>query len=266
MTDTMNLAPYLDAALEIATLAADLMLKTTDEAHARRKADGTLVTDLDHAIDQLITAELRTRFPDHRLLSEESSTTYDPTAPFTWIIDPLDGTTNYARGLPIWGVSLALVQDGSPVVGVLTFPHMRETFAAMRGQGATRNQHPIAVSDVPAPDDEHFIMYCTRTPRRYTVTTPLKLRILGSAAYHIAKVADGTALAVIEATPKVWDLAAALLILEEAGVVYAPRDTQPKQFPLQTTHRAYARRTMPLLGGGCLVIFFLVGGGIGVGG
>jgi myo-inositol-1(or 4)-monophosphatase len=75
-------------------------------------------------------------------------------------------------------------------------------------------------------------MLCTRTLRRYTVTSPLKHRILGSAAYHIAAVANGSALAGIEATPKLWDLAAALLILTEAGGSYRTLDGRPSLFPL----------------------------------
>ena len=132
-------------------------------------------------------------------------------------------------------------------MGVLAFPLLGEVFSAMRGNGAYRNQHPIVVSTVAAPDDQHFIMHCTRTPRCYTLTTPLKPRVLGSAAYNIAKVADGTALAGIEATPKIWDLAAALLILEEAGGVYAPLDDQPKLFPLVGVAQDYGRRSMPLM-------------------
>jgi myo-inositol-1(or 4)-monophosphatase len=243
----MSTRLFLDAALEMAELASSLMLRFTADTHARRKLDGTLVTDLDHAVDQLLADELRRRFPDHRVLSEEGATVYDPAAAYTWIVDPLDGTTNFARGLSVWGVSVALVSGGVPLVGVLAFPLLRETYSAARGEGAFLQGHSIHTSAATSPDDTQLIMTCTRTARRFQVRTPLKTRIMGSAAYSIARVADGAALAAVEATPKLWDLAAALLILKEAGGVYAPLDEQPPTFPLPAIMYDYGSHSMPLL-------------------
>ncbi len=243
----MSVQSLLDAALEMAELAATLMLSSAEESSPRRKSDGTLVTNLDHAVDRLVRDEIRRRFPAHHILSEESQTVYDPAASYTWIVDPLDGTTNYARGLSIWGVSLVLVQGGTPSVGVLAFPLLREVFAAADGLGSTRNGHPIQTSPLTTPDDTQLINTCTRTAGAYIVRTPLKVRSLGSAAYHIAKVADGTALAAIEAAPKIWDLAAALLILDEAGGVYTPLDDQPKTFPLAPERHDFLSHAMPML-------------------
>lgn len=217
MNLTTDFQPYLDFAAELAAECGALAVETFGQHTAQRKSDGTLVTKTDEAIDRLISTRIGDAFPQHAILSEEQTTTYDPAIEFTWVVDPLDGTTNFTNGLPIWGVSIALLQHGQPIVGVLDFPLLGEQYQAMLGGGATRGIERLATSSLAAPDDEQFLMKCTRTDRLYRLATPLKSRIMGSAAYHICKVADGTALAGIEASPKVWDLAAAWLIVKEAG-------------------------------------------------
>jgi myo-inositol-1(or 4)-monophosphatase len=238
---------YLATALSIVTEAADVLVAAFGRHSATRKSDGTLVTAADRAVDELVTARLYTSYPDHTVLSEERDTRYVPDTPFTWVVDPLDGTTNFARGLAIWGISLALLYRGAPVVGVLSFPLLHETFMAVRGRGAQRNGASTQTSSLVTPDDEHFLMCCTRTPRRYRLDTPLKPRILGSAAYHVAAVACGSAAAGVEATPKLWDLAAALLILEEAGGAYRLLSGGGTLFPLAESPTNYANLAFPLL-------------------
>lgn len=242
-----DLATMLITAQQIANGAELLLLQGFGKVTASRKADGSLVTQTDHAVDQFVTTELGNAYPDHAILSEERNTTYSPTQPFTWVIDPLDGTTNFARGIPIWGVSIALLFYGSPVIGLLAFPSLHEHFAAIVTRGATQNDVPIHTAHETTSDDQHFYMLCTRTPRRYRINTPLKPRILGSAAYHIAAVANGSALAGIESTPKLWDIAAALLILTEAGGVYRPLDDRDAIFPLPAEAMEYERISYPLL-------------------
>lgn len=246
------LQDYLATALSIAAEAADALVAAFGRHTATRKSDGTLVTAADRAVDALVTARLHTTYPDHAVLSEERDTCFAPDTPFSWVVDPLDGTTNFANGLPIWGISLALLYRGAPVVGVLSFPLLHETYSAVRGGGAQRNAAPVQTAALVVPDDEHFLMCCTRTPRRYRLDTPLKPRILGSAAYHVAAVACGSAAAGVEATPKLWDLAAALLILEEAGGVYRRLSTAigfagDMLFPLASTPTNYANLSFPLL-------------------
>lgn len=238
---------YLATALTIAAEAAELLEAVYGKYSATRKSDGTLVTAADRAVDELILARLRARHPDHKVLSEEGDTCFAPEVPYTWVVDPLDGTTNFARGLPVWGVSLALLYHGAPIVGVLQFPLLRATYSAVYRGGAWLNGAPIRCATLETPDDEHFLMCCTRTPRRYQLRTPLKPRILGSAAYHIATVADGSAVAGIEATPKLWDLAAALLILREAGGIHRRLDDGGSVFPIAANPTDYANEAFPLL-------------------
>lgn len=238
MSQSNSYQSYLEFAAELAAECGGLAVETFGQHVAQRKSDGTLVTKTDEAIDHLISMRIADAWPTHAILSEERSTVYDPADEFTWVVDPLDGTTNFTNGMPIWGVSIALLHNGQPVVGVLDFPLLREQYRAMVGEGARRGIERLSTSPITVANDEQFIMKCTRTDRVYHLATPLKSRIMGSAAYHICKVADGTALAGIEMTPKVWDLAAAYLIQKEAGGEIIALSGQPI-FPLQPERKDY---------------------------
>jgi len=233
---------YLEFARTLAVECGQLAAQQFRSGTARRKSDGSLVTKTDEAIDRLISARIGAHFPTHAILSEEQSTLYDGAAEFTWVVDPLDGTTNFARGLPIWGVSIALLQQGAPIVGVVEFPLIGECFWAVAGEGAWRSDVRIATSAEQHATDEHFLMKCTRTARLFAIATPLKSRVMGSATYHLCKIADGTALAGIEATPKVWDLAAAYLILVEAGGLIVTSSSEAI-FPLPEERCDYRSRS-----------------------
>lgn len=241
----MDYTDLLAFARHLAQESGRLATKQFRRSRVRRKADGTLVTQTDELIDRLISGQITAHFPDHIVLSEEQSTQFQPAAAFSWVVDPVDGTTNFARGLPVWGVSIALLCEGAPQIGVVNFPLVREEFWAIRGQGAWRSGVRIQTNPV-APDDQQLLMKCTRTERQFSLTTPLKSRVMGSAAYHLCKVADGTALAAIETTPKVWDLAAAHLIVEEAGGVVQSVDGAAI-FPLPQVVRDYGAVAWPTL-------------------
>ena len=241
-----QLIAFHDLALTLAQKAGQLASDAFRHSDARRKADGTLVTLADERNDRLITEGIKAAYPDHAVLSEEQDTVYDPANEFTWVIDPIDGTTNFARGLLIWGVSIGLLHRGQPVVGVVHFPLLQETYAAMTGRTATRNGEQIQSALDKEAGDQQLIMKCTRTARHYRVATPLKARILGSAAYHMVKVADGTALASIETTPKIWDLAAVAVILSEAGAVLTTLDDEPI-FPTPAVRHDYLSHSYPSL-------------------
>ncbi len=218
---TGQYSEYLAFALELADAAAAIATAQYGASVARRKVDGSLVTQTDEQIDRLISQRVGDRFPGDTVLSEEQATLFDPAIQRTWVIDPIDGTTNFARGIPTWGISIAVVEGLRPVVAVLDFPMLAERFVATLGGGAQCNGRPIHTSAGEPLDDAHIFMECSRTRKRSSFALPFKSRMLGSAAYHICKVADGSAIAGSEATPKVWDLAAAALILDEAGGVMA---------------------------------------------
>lgn len=242
-TDTYH--DLLTFAVALATEAAAVGVAQYGASNVRRKYDGTLVTQTDEQIDRLVSRGIRAAYPDAFILSEEQATWYDPAAPAVWVVDPVDGTTNFARGVPVWGVSIGVLVGGAPVAGVVNFPLLGEIFTATLGGGALRNGEPIRVSAAP-PDDEQLIMECTRTRKRWRFDLPLKSRVLGSAAYNVCKVADGTALACSEATPKIWDLAAAGLVLAEAGGVLGGHHGETL-LPLPAERLDYRDRPLPLL-------------------
>jgi myo-inositol-1(or 4)-monophosphatase len=245
---TTELHAYLVTAQRIADRVDGMLMAEYGTGMAAQKSDGSLVTQADRDVDAYITRELQIAHPHHLILSEECNTVYASNQEFAWVIDPLDGTTNFARSIPIWGVSIALLYRGEPIVGVLSFCLLRERYVAIRDGGAQRNGVSIHTATHLALDNQHLLMLCTRTLRRYTVTSPLKHRILGSAAYHIASVANGSALAGIEATPKLWDIAAALLILTETGGCYSTLNGQDSIFPLNVAESTdFARISFPLL-------------------
>lgn len=249
MTSTSNTRIDLRFAKNLANEAAHLAMQHFGHAIARRKQDGTLVTNADEAIDRHISQRIADRFPEDAVLSEEQVTVYDPAVPRTWVIDPLDGTTNFARGFPTWGISIALLVDGAPRVGVLHFPALGERFVAVAGSGAMRNQQRIHTVPAATPiADDLIFMECTRTRRLYDLSLPFKRRILGSAAYHLCKVAQGCAVGGIEGTPKLWDIAAAGLILQEAGGVLHPlTESVDSIFPLPESRADYGAHNFTLL-------------------
>lgn len=190
---------------------------------AERKADGTLVTEADAAADALITRRLRVAFPGDELLGEESGTRYHG-GRRVWVFDPLDGTTNYASGVPVWGVTLALVEGGRPVLGVSLFPQLGLRFLAIRGRGAWLGEQRLATRRSIEFGAEQLIAHCSRTPRYYALDVEARRRVLGSSALNFALVASGTFRGAVCATPRLWDLAAGWLLVEEAGGTVHPLD------------------------------------------
>ncbi|MCS6844082.1 MAG: hypothetical protein NZ528_07145 [Caldilineales bacterium] len=196
------------------------------------KRDGSLVTQADVDVDHLVQTAVRRRFPHHGVISEEGAHVYGGEE-FTWVVDPLDGTTNFANGLSHWGVSLALLHQGQPLVSVLDFPALGHRFAAARGQGAWFQGRRLQTPPAPDLHGNLFIALDSRAPRLLDVRLRLKPRVLGSAAYDLAAVGAGMAAASIQLTPKVWDLAGAWLVAEEAGAAVGTLLSGVEVFPLR---------------------------------
>jgi myo-inositol-1(or 4)-monophosphatase len=187
-----------------------------------------LVTAADLAAEAQFTALIRQRFPDHGVIGEEAATRVPPgSAEFEWIIDPVDGTTNFAHGLAIFSVSIALRIAGQLAVGVVYDPIADELFTAERGEGARLNGLPLRVSGV---TDLVDALLCTGFP--YTVRESRAdqvkvfaaflgeaqaVRRLGSAALDLAYVAAGRLDGYWEEKIQAWDVAAGALIVQEAG-------------------------------------------------
>ena len=194
-----------------------------------RKGDIDLVTESDLAAERLIVERIRSHFPRHAILTEEAGvveTRETSTGDYKWIIDPLDGTTNYAHGYPCFCVSIALEHEGRVIVGVVHDPLRDETFAAEHGAGATLNGRLIRVSEVEALNDALLgtgFPYDVRErgdfARHFTnfIMQAQSVRRDGSAALDLAYVACGRFDGFWEEGLRPWDVAAGALIVTEAG-------------------------------------------------
>ena len=221
-------SPFLSVALEAALGAGRLLREelggTRRIRHKRSVID--LVTEMDQRAETFIVERLLGAFPDHALLAEESGAT-DGRSQYRWLIDPLDGTTNYAHGVPIFAVSIALERAGVVDLGVAYDPSRDECFVAERGHGATLNGEAIHVSGIDTLDQALLVTgfpYDIRT----TAATNLPeygalsvraqaVRRLGSAVLDLCWVACGRLEGFWELALGPWDMAAGGLIVGEAG-------------------------------------------------
>jgi myo-inositol-1(or 4)-monophosphatase len=183
------------------------------------KADGTYVTEMDRQVEGELRAFLLERFPQHRVLGEEGGCTGPPDSSWTWAIDPIDGSTNYALGLPLWAISVGLLNGGTPLWGCIHIPVLDQLFLAQKGQGATRNGLPIAPLKRTHMIKEDLVGVTSDGVKRYDYLFPQKLRAMGSAAAQSVFVACGHYVGYFLDDWHLWDIAAALLIAREAGVV-----------------------------------------------
>jgi len=222
-------SPYEDmkdvaiAAARQATII--LMERFGDIRRVARKhsAYRELVTDVDFQVEGEIITVIKGEYPDHSILSEEQGYLYrDPQ--YKWIIDPLDGTHNYARKLPMFGVSIALEHRGKVVLGVISLPYFRELYAAERGKGAYCNDEKLHVSDIGL--SESLMIYDTKLRVNKEpmigylndlVHEVFIIRMYGCATWDLCLVAKGQAEFAVDFTSKPWDMAAGALIVEEAG-------------------------------------------------
>lgn len=215
---------YLDVAIEIAREAGQLLLSHRG-ARFEYKGEHDLVTAADRASEKLLIERLRQHFPEHGIVAEEGGRV-STDAELRWYVDPLDGTTNFAHGFPMWNVTLALARGNEVLVGVIYDPLNRELFAAERGAGARLNGAPIHVSKAAKLSE---CLVATGFPTRHLHTSinihfyyqlgmvSHGVRRGGSAAIDLAYAACGRLDAFWEFGLNPWDMAAGTLIVEEAG-------------------------------------------------
>ncbi|HEX8069498.1 MAG TPA: inositol monophosphatase family protein [Pyrinomonadaceae bacterium] len=221
----------LDFAIQTARDAGRILAERFGRAslQVQHKGDINLVTEADLAAERLIVERIRSYYPRHAILTEEAGDVTRAAAgdaAYKWIIDPLDGTTNYAHGYPCFCVSIGLEYEGALVLGVIYDPARDELFAAERGGGATLNGRAIRVSEV---SDLNRALLCTGFPydvrergdfaRHFTsfIMHAQGVRRDGSAALDLAYVACGRFEGFWEEGLQPWDVAAGVVIVEEAG-------------------------------------------------
>lgn len=224
----INFPSLLKTATEAATQAGMLLSRyARDGFQITHKSLIDLVTEADHAAEQCVIDVILTSFPNHRILAEERGEIDQSPSLYRWIIDPLDGTTNFAHGFPTYCVSIGLEYKGVCVLGVVYDPTRDELFSATRGGGARVNDRAIHVSRTPQLDRallvtgfaydiretpnnnlDHFARFALRAQG---------LRRTGSAALDLCYVAAGRFDGFWEVKLKPWDMAAGVVILQESG-------------------------------------------------
>ena len=227
------------------------LLQDFGTLQAIEKSDGSLVTAADQWSDAELRQGIQLEFPDHGVLSEETIHIF-PDNDWCWVIDPLDGTTNFTRGIPLWGISIGLLYQGTPVFGFVRMPTLRQSFygywagnsGLVMPVGAFRDGVAIAVSP-DNPSSNHFFNLCARSIGVLKNPIPAKIRMLGISTYNVLTVAMGAALGGVEATPKIWDIAATWAIVQAAGGCWVALDDKPI-FPL-TIGVNYSDRSYPTL-------------------
>jgi myo-inositol-1(or 4)-monophosphatase len=207
-----------------------LMLKSKyANSAASLKGDGTMVTQADLEADQMLRSAISARFPQHAVLSEEHNKIYSGEE-WAWIIDPIDGTTNFAHGFPCWGVLIALLHFGQPVIGVMDFPVVDEHFHAAIGQGAFLNEARITAAKVEQNGGKAVVRgtdlfaICSRSVRTHAPNLEAKLRISGSSGYDLGLLSYGAVIGLQQHRVFAWDIAPGWLIAEEAGAVLAANE------------------------------------------
>ncbi len=224
-----DLTGYLRTAVDAARLAGHTLHQAARDGF-RIEQKGSivnLVTDADRAAERAIIDRIRAEYPDHRVLAEEGGRAHSGDSPFQWVIDPLDGTTNFAHGFPCYSISIALEREGFCVLGVVLDPTRDELFTGLLHRGARLNDRPIGVSAITSLDDallvtgfaydiretadnnlDHFCRFALKAQG---------VRRTGSAALDLCYVAMGRLDGYWEVTLSPWDSAAGAVILKEAG-------------------------------------------------
>jgi myo-inositol-1(or 4)-monophosphatase len=239
----------------VVRVAGGIALRHFQRTTATRKKDNTLVTVADREIETYLRGELGKAFPNDTLLGEEFAT-HNGDSERMWAIDPIDGTAAYAAGLPVWGVSVGILQAGQSVAGVFYMPVLDEYYSG-DGHWALLNHEPIHVDDSGHVDAETLLCVTSEAHRHYRIDFAGKTRAFGSSAAHICYVARGTATAAVLGHLALWDMAGALPVLRAAGgdLVYLPEGDSSPDLAALTDGRKSPR---PLLAGASWALRYFV--------
>lgn len=226
----MDYKQYLDKAIELALAAGKVQLsyfRNPDLKSQTKLNNFDIVTEADKASEKIIIEGIRSAFPEHAILSEESGSDGRSDSEWRWVIDPLDGTTNFNQGLPIFSVSIALQRNGETVVGVVYAPYLNEMFTAVKGEGSFMNGRRLKVNKN---EDLSTMVVSTGMPydrdrnpdnnldNISRVSLKVRgIRRYGSAAVDLCYTAAGYFDAYWELNLHLWDIAAGALVLEEAN-------------------------------------------------
>lgn len=210
-----------NAAVELCAEASQIALDAFGQRNSVRLKDGDEpVTDVDVRIEQRLVAEIGRRYPAHAVIGEETGAS--GTSEWQWVLDPLDGTRNFVHGIPVFGVSVAVLHRGRPVAAAISLPALGERYSAAAGLGARRDGRPIRASAA-AELSAGLVSFSGRDSyHEFEELEPLRFSLgrslwLGSAAAEFAWLASGSADYAVFAELPVWDVAAGALLVREAG-------------------------------------------------
>lgn len=254
-----SLNAILDHAKKMALEAGEIQIKlfrSQELEIATKQNDFDVVTAADKASEKIIIESISKNYPDHSVLTEESGLSLHGNNDWEWVIDPLDGTTNYSAGLPWFNVSIGIKHNGETVAGVVYAPRLDEMFAAVKGQGATLNGMPISPSETPTlakavvstgfPYDKAVNPDNNLDNFKRIMPVVRGLRRMGSAALDICYVAAGFLDAYWEMNLHEWDVCAAMLIAHEAGA-YAERFRPDRNWCILASNKALQPQLSELL-------------------
>jgi len=203
----------LDSLFEV---VSQRQIKDFGNISASNKADGSLITSCDLWSDKTIVDGLASIAPGEGVLSEEGKK-FIPNTKAYWVVDPLDGTTNFAAGIPYWSISVARFVDGQPQSSFLIIPTLKKSFVAIKGKGVWLNNKRVNPNK--NNHQSECVSLCSRSikilQKKPNSVFPGKIRLLGVSSLNLTSVAMGQTYGAIESTPKIWDIAAAWLLLEE---------------------------------------------------
>ncbi len=231
-------------AVSLAASAGELLLEYFHgDLKVEYKSEGARspVSDADKGAEKLIVDGIRSRFPSHGILSEETPPAEDLDRTFVWVIDPLDGTTNFVNGLPVFASSIGVLHQGKPIAGAIYVPSPTasagQVFHARCGGGAFAGDTPVRVYDKAKPMPNGLVTIPAAFRRRYTMGKELRRlgepRNIGSTAYEMTLVASGVMHYAAFAAPHAWDVAAGVAIVREAGGEVMAR-TSNRWLPLES--------------------------------
>jgi myo-inositol-1(or 4)-monophosphatase len=180
------------------------------------KADGSLVTDVDHRIESYLYSQISGHYPGHQILAEEGAR-QGGESDFLWTVDPIDGTRAYASGLPVWGISIGILKRHEPYAGYFFMPAVDELYYGVEGNAFFNNQVLPPANGDGTISPTAFLAVPSNAHRYFDISFG-RLRSLGSATAHLAYVARGTALASLTRRLYIWDIAPVMPLLKTTGI------------------------------------------------
>lgn len=255
-TDKCTMNEFTKAAADLAERGAELAFELMGRTNIHLKPDRSIVTEADVRVQDMIVEGIRHAFPDHGILAEEASPRIaddELAREYVWAIDPIDGTRNYAAGIPAFTCSIALLHRGRPVVAAVALPQPKTIWSATHNGPATMNGQPVHVAErefdldgvlaVSGSQLDHVPAYLPRWVGRHIV------RDFGTGAWHLAMVACGRLTAALSLKGALWDIAAGALLVEQAGgqIISLDKSRYPCDsplWPIDLPH--YQRQSLPL--------------------